>query len=252
MLIRLVFFTTFLFLFPFTGQSREAPQKLLNSMEGAVKEAQKVQGEVDAWAVEREKLLSEILELKNLKRWYTHQQEKYESYIQNQKKVISELKRQLEEAKKINILLEPYLDEAVKRLEEFIASDLNFLPEERQKRLAFLKNSLDDYHLELSEKLRRVLEALQVEAEYGRGIEKNEAVLSQGSESTQVYLLRVGRVALFYQTLDGKKCGYLDRSSNTWRELPATFNSEISKALDMIERRRAYELVELPLRRVQP
>ena len=252
MLKGLVFFITFLFFFPFTGQGKETPQKLINSMEGAVKEAQKVQGEVDAWAVEREKLLSEILELKNLKRWYTHQQKKYEGYIQKQRKVIAELKRQREEAKKINIFLEPYLDDTVKRLEEFIASDLSFLPEERQKRLAFLKNSLDDYHLELSEKLRRVLEALQVEAEYGRGIEKNEAVLSQDNESTQVYLLRVGRVALFYLTLDGKKCGYLDRSSNTWRELPASFNSEISKALDMIERRRAYELVELPLRRVQP
>ncbi|WP_457572223.1 DUF3450 domain-containing protein [Desulfovulcanus sp.] len=251
MLKYFMYFFCFLFFFSYAGMCEETPQKLIKSMQGVIKDAQKVQKEVDAWAMEREKLLSEISELKNLKRWYMHQQKKYETYIQKQKQLLAELQRRRKEARRINISLEPYLDDTVKRLEEFIGSDLNFLPEERQKRLAFLKDSLDDYHLGLSEKLRRVLEVLQVEAEYGRGIEKSEAVLTLDNKPTEVRLLRIGRVALFYQTLDGKRCGYME-AGGTWKDLPASFNSEISKALDMIDHRRAYDLIELPLRRVQP
>ena len=251
MLKYFMYFFCFLFFFSYAGMCEETPQRWIKSMQEAVKDAQKVQKQVDAWAVEREKLLAEISELKSLKRWYVHQQKKYETYIQKQKQVIADLQKRRKEARRINIFLEPYLDDTVKRLEEIIGSDLKFLPEERQKRLAFLKDSLDDYHLGLSEKLRRVLEALQVEAEYGRGIEKSEAVLTLDNKPIEVRLLRIGRVALFYQTLDGKRCGYMD-VDGSWKDLPASFNSEITRALDMIEHRRAYDLIELPLRRVQP
>ncbi len=66
------------------------------------------------------------------------------------------------------------MDEWLMRLEEFVKKDLPFLPEERERRLKFLKDSLNDYHLGLDEKTRRLLESLQAEAGYGEDVEKSE------------------------------------------------------------------------------
>ena len=67
--------------------------------------------------------------------------------------------------------LEPYLDEVIERLAGFIEQDLDFLTEERNMRLQFISDSVNDYHITMSEKLNRVLEALTVETEYGRSVE---------------------------------------------------------------------------------
>ena len=123
--------------------------------------------------------------------------------------------------------------------------------DERTRRLAFLKDSLADYDLGSGEKLRRILEALHVEADYGRNIEKSEAVLDIQGSQTSVYLLRIGRTAVFYVSLDGTKVGRL-APTGEWEPLPSGYASELTRAMEMAERRRAVELVELPLGEVKP
>ena len=143
--------------------------------------------------------------------------------------------------------LEPYLEKIYRRLEGFVAGDLQFLHEERTRRLAFLRSSLDDYRVKLSEKLRRMLEALQVEANYGRSIGKTEGVLSLGGEKSGVNFIRVGRLSLFFLSEDHEKAGYLDTKTGKWKLLDHKYARELSKAIEMAERKRAIELVDLPV-----
>jgi hypothetical protein len=49
------------------------------------------------------------------------------------------------------------------------------------------------------------------------------------------------------QTLDEEAVGIYD--GNQWVELPGKYRAEISKAIDIAERRRPIEFVNLPLRR---
>ena len=56
-------------------------------------------------------------------------------------------------------------------MEQFIALDVPFLPEERKNRVMDLKAMMDRADVAASEKFRRVMEAYQVEMDYGRTME---------------------------------------------------------------------------------
>ncbi len=227
--------------------SETLPADLQKKMETAIRQGQKSQTDADAWAKEREAHLNEIRELRNRKRWLTHQQEKYGTYIRKQQEAIAELGRKKKEAEKINMRLEPFLDELMLRLEEFVKADIPFLLEERRKRLRFLKDTLDSYHAGLAEKTQRVLEALQVEAGYGASVEKTETTIQLENGPTHVNLLRIGRTALFYQTPDGKQSGRFSREKGGWEALPAEYGREITRAMEIAEKRRTPVLLDLPI-----
>ena len=223
------------------------PTEIHKRMETAIQIEQKAQKKGDTWAKEKENILAEIHDLKDRQKWLDFQRKRYKAYIEKEKGVLQGLKRKKKEFEKIQMDLEPYLDEVLGRLETFVKSDLQFLREERAKRIAFLKDSLNDYRVGLSEKLRRVLEALQVEAKYGRDIEKKEGVLRINGETIEANLLRVGRLALFYETLDHGKVGVLYRDSGNWKTLPHEYEREINRAMEMAQRKRAIELLDLPV-----
>jgi hypothetical protein len=101
-------------------------------------------------------------------------------------------------------------------LKQFVELDLPFLPEERRKRVATLEELMNRANVTISEKYRRVVEAYQIEMEYGRTLEAYEGQIGTGNQARTVQFLRVGRVALMYQTLDQKETGYWDADKKTW------------------------------------
>jgi len=227
------------------GGQREA-------LKAVAQTGQPAQGEADPWAMERDGLLAEIGELKARLDWLQHQRAKYQVYLERQQEAIPELERQKERRTALKLFVEPFLDHVVKRLESYIQQDLPFLAEERAQRIAFLKGSLNDYHLSPAEKFRRVMEALRVEAEYSKSIETTEESLELNGESVQVQVFRLGRIALFYRSLDGKRAGILSRTTGEWKALPERWVQPVTRAMEMAERRRAYDLVDLPVGRLEP
>ena len=232
---------------PFTAQAGTEPAEVEAALAAALKTEQEASAEAEAWAGEREVLRQKIGQAKTQLKWLDSQNRRYEDYIKRQKEAVEELERRKRELARIKIELEPYLDEVVDRLAAFIQSDLDFLPQERAGRLAFLRRSLSDYNLPASEKLRRVMEALIVEAGYGSSVEKTEAEIEIDGQRVWVDQLRVGRLALYYQTPDGRRLGWRPAGAAGWSELPAALGRELSRALEMAQRRRAVELVNLPL-----
>ena len=235
-----------MFLFLPQSQALE-PGELQRKAEEAVRTWKKIQELEDRWAAEREKLLGEIERLEAQKRLLLWKKEKMEKYVADLKERIAELKRRTMELKKINQELEPYLDETVKRLREFIKGDLPFLMEERQKRLFALQSGLDSYDAGIAEKLRRVLEALRIEVDYGGQVEVTEEQITLADGPRTVRLFRLGRLALFYRTLDGKEIGRFNPETGQWEKLPSHFSREVERAMEMAARRRAADLLKLPI-----
>ena len=199
------------------------------------------------WTDRRDEASSEIRDMKLMDSWLEYQIMKYGRYIAKQEEVIAELERRKEEAARIEMELEPFLETVVDSLEAFVATDLPFLPDERSRRIQFLRESLDDYRLELSEKLRRVFEALLVETEYGRNVSATQVELTIRGLPTQVSIFRLGRTALYYQTADGASAGVWNPSVGQWRPLDESSIRTLKTARDMADRKRAVELLNLPL-----
>jgi hypothetical protein len=99
----------------------------------------------------------------------------------------------------------------------------------------------------MGEKIRRVFEGLRVEMDYGKGVETAKEEIDFQNQKILVKVLRLGRTALLMQTLDGKEIGIYD--DNEWVALPGKYRAEIDKAIDIAERRRPIEFVNLPVRR---
>lgn len=236
-----------LLLVPVLARGATTAEEVHETMSGAVASEARAQAAYNRWSDEKAGVADEIRDMKAMDDWLEFQNEKYVKYIKKQHAVIAELERRKKEAKLIRMQLEPFLETVVARLEEFVEQDLPFLPEERRQRIAFLHSSLDDYHLSLSEKLRRVFEALLVETEYGRNVATTTQELDLDGTATQVTVFRLGRTALFYQAADGTSAGVWDRQAGAWKPLDQGVVRTLRRATEMAERKRAVELLELPI-----
>ncbi len=224
-----------------------AVKKVHRQASQAVAVEAEAQKQYQDWSDRRDQESEEIRQMKATEAWLEFQNRKYGKYLKKQEAVIAELVRRKEEAKRIKMELEPFLETVVNQLESFVDSDLPFLSEERTQRIKFLRESLYDYHLELSEKLRRVFEALLIETEYGQNVSTSIQELEINDTPTQVKIFRLGRAALYYQTTDGSKVGIWDKKTQSWRVLDSAYSLTLRRAKDMAERKRAVELLELPL-----
>jgi hypothetical protein len=242
--------TLFVFLGSLSVFGQEGPQDVHQKVSQSITTESKAQDKADAWTTEKERILDEIRDMKYNITWHQYRQEKYKIYIKEAEENIKNLEFQKDEILNLRERLDPYLEEVVKRLEAFIAEDLPFLSEERQRRLDNLWSSLNNYNVTLSEKLRRVLEeGLLIETQYyGQGIEAIEdQTLNIGGNDTQVTLFRLGRLLMLYMTIDGSQIGRYNPDTRQWESLPENLTRNVRRILDIAQKRRTAEIVELPL-----
>ncbi len=199
------------------------------------------------WLQEKQLLADETHNLKLAAKLLEARILRLHAYRQQRQREIQKLKNGLKEMAEIGIRLEPYLDELVDRTEALQASGLPFAMVERQRRLADLADTLNSYDADLPDKLRRVMETLKIEAGFGRGFEVSEEVLPIAGGETTVRVLRLGRIGLYYLTLDGAGAGWFNREHEAWEELPGVYSESVKEALRMALKQRAFDLVRLPV-----
>jgi len=141
----------------------------------------------------------------------------------------------------------PLMIRMITGLEQFVGLDVPFLKDERAKRISSLKQMMDRADINSSEKFRRLLEAYQVEVDYGRTIEAYTALQSVDGQEREVDFLRIGRLELIYLTRDGKKAGSWDQQTKTFVALPDSTISQISKGLRIARKQLAPDMLTLPV-----
>ena len=75
---------------------------------------------------------------------------------------------------------------------------------------------------------------------------EDETLNLNGAE-TQVTIFRLGRVRMFYMSIDQKQVGIFNERSGQWEALSEDMIKEFKVAFDMALAKRAAEIVELPL-----
>jgi hypothetical protein len=166
-----------------------------------------------------------------------------DALVSAQDEAIASLRRQTEEMERTERELLPLMMRMLDGLKKFVALDLPFLATERKERLAALEALMADPSANNADKFRRLLEAWQIEAEYGRSLGSERAEV----EGRAVDVLRLGRTALFYLSTDGAQAGVWDAEARRWVALPHRHVGEIRRGLRMARETAAPDLLRLPL-----
>lgn len=249
MIRRILLTMTLLILGSSLAIGQDTPKKVHQKVSTTISTEAKAQEKADEWNWNKKVVLDDIRLLKYRITWLQYRQEKNRIYIEGVKENIANLEFKKAELNKLREQLEPYLEEVIERLAAFVEQDIPFLPEERQRRLNALRDSMNNYNVPLSEKMRRVFaEGLQIEAQYGKMIEAWEDVtLNLGGADTQVTIFRLGRVGMIYMSIDQTQIGRWNQKTKQWEPLPEDYIRDVRVALDMAQRRRAAEIVDLPI-----
>lgn len=159
-----------------------------------------------------------------------------ERQIANQQKVINDLTRSIDQVTVRERQMQPLILRMLDSLEQFVALDVPFLPQERENRIEQLRAVQERADISVAEKFRQVLEAYKIEAEYGRNSIVYEDSLNIGGSEKQVNMLMVGRIALLYQTKDRELTGVWDQQNRSWVELDrGTYANAVANAIKVAE-----------------
>jgi hypothetical protein len=153
----------------------------------------------------------------------------------------------IDEVSVIERQITPLMIRMIEGLEQFITLDIPFLPKERTNRVADLKVMMDRADVAPSEKFRRVMEAYQVEMDYGNTLEAYSGLQAIRGQIRDVDFLRVGRTALIYQTRDASIQGAWNTQTRQWEELPSSYRTQVTKGLRMAKKQMAPDLLMLPI-----
>ena len=85
----------------------------------------------------------------------------------------------------------------------------------------------------VSEKFSQILRAYQIENEYGRTMETYGDTIEIDGTERIVDMLKVGRIALVYQTQDGESTGMWNSGSEQYEEIDSSYESSIRQGIRM-------------------
>jgi hypothetical protein len=170
-----------------------------------------------------------------------------EKVVASQIEEIASFVAQLDRLELTNRDVVPLMAKMLDALEQLVRLDIPFLEEERGNRVRELRGIMDRADIATSEKFRRILEAYQIEMEYGRTIEATRGPQTMNGAERQVDFLRFGRIGLYYQTLDGSEVGCWDQGARRWKVLDDSYRFGIRQGLQIARKQIAPDLVKLPV-----
>ena len=236
---------------PVLAQTDEADAEDLEaSVDETVETARDTQMKLDDWSAERSALETRYrtaqANIEYIRERLARQTEVGSALDGN----VAELERRLDESSRLQAVIQDTLNVTLGRLEKEVARDLPFLKEERDHRMAGLRSVMAQPDVTPAEKLRRLLEAMLVEAQYGETVEVETANIQVGGKDIHADILRIGRLTMYWRSPDGSQVGTWDPVSRNWVVLPGSYNRVIGRSMEMASRMRPTELVSLPLGRI--
>ena len=229
------------------GAGKEAAE---SNTQQALQNRLLTQQELDQWSAEKAELVGRLRAATASVDWLKERRVAETARVQSLDERIGELDRRLEEATRLEGSMQDTLLVILGRVEETCKRGLPFLPEERKNRLLLVRSELARPDFTAAEKLRRVLEGLQVETDYANSVEVYQGPIDVDGQETYADILRLGRVALFWQTPDQQRAGWYNQASGRYEKLSAGEKRNIGRAIEMATRMRPVELIDLPLGKI--
>jgi hypothetical protein len=168
--------------------------------------------------------------------------------VQGQEATLDDIKISMDQVDVINRQIFPLMERMIDGLEQSVSLDIPFLLEERINRVDVLKETLARSDVSVAEKFRKVMEAYQIELDYGSSAEFYKQSLNLGEDyGVRDYnMLRIGRIGLYFQSDNSDITGMWDVNVGDWI-IDDDHRNEIRKGLRMARQLIAPELMLIPL-----
>jgi rubrerythrin len=216
--------------------------RVMGEQAGADKEAAASQAKIDQLADQTQDMVGKyrqaLADAESLKKY----NEQLAIQVKSQTDRVGQMKKQLVDIEATQRDVLPLMQKMIDTLEQFVPLDVPFLIEERTKRVANLKQMMARADVSTSEKYRRILEAYQIEMEYGRTLEAYEGKLGEGDKARTVQFVRLGRISLMYQTPDGGETGYWDAGGKKWVQDDG-YSHDVREAIRVAKKQGAPDLL---------
>ena len=222
----------------------------IDTQVGTDKAAQQSQEKIDSLVDNTTEMVAEYRDLIQQTQSLKAYNDQLDTLVTSQHDELNSITQQLKNIETTQRDIVPLMTRMIDVLEQFIALDVPFLEEERHNRVVALKTMMGRADVSLSEKYRRIMEAYQVETEYGRTIEAYQADIEIEGENRTVDFLRIGRVSLYYLTLDGLDAGIWDTERQQWQPLDKRYLEPISDGLKVARKQLPPDLLVLPVKTV--
>ena len=166
--------------------------------------------------------------------------------VQGQQAVLEDIALSMDQIDVINRQIFPLMERMIDGLDQSVKLDVPFLMEERTERVENLRDIMERSDVSVAEKFRKVMEAYQIENDYGSNSETYTQSLTLDGETRSYNILRVGRIGLYFQSDDTAITGYWDNNQRAWVRDDSA-RSEIRKGIRIARQQIAPELITIPL-----
>ncbi|MEQ8427811.1 MAG: DUF3450 domain-containing protein [Gammaproteobacteria bacterium] len=223
-------------------------EKVQQVGEQKVEESKKSQEKIDKIVegaqerlIQYRSLLKQIEGLKTYNNQLTTQ-------VTSQQDLIERFDESISQVALIERQMSPLVEKMADSLEAFIELDIPFHYEERRERMAFIRDNLMSADIDVAEKFRQVIEAYQIENEYGRKIDSYQDIITIDGTEHEVDVLRVGRIAMVSQTKDTLISARWNNDSRKWEVLDnVTYRNAIRNGIKMAKKQASIDIVKLPI-----
>jgi hypothetical protein len=233
-------------LLPLSGSS-QALEQILKAQQNRTRLAQESQETIDQVVKKtrglEDRFKATLKEIEGLKVYNTL----LGLQVANQKDKIKDIRTSIDQVEVINRQIVPIMTQMIAGLDQFVALDVPFLKDKREERVAKLQELMERDDVSVAEKFRKVTEAYQIENDYGSTIESYKDTLVIDGATRELDFLRVGRIALLYQSPDGKLSGAWDQQNRQWQVLGNEYKNQIKFGLQIAKKQVAPDLVLLPV-----
>jgi hypothetical protein len=242
------YLAAFLLAVPLNAPTAETIDQITAIGEQRIGEGQAAQEAIDRLSEQSDALVSQYKQVIKVVDGLKVYNSLLQKQVYNQTAEMTAMQTSIDEVSVIERQIIPLMVRMIDSLEDFIRLDVPFLTEERNGRIARLRQMMERSDVEAAEKFRRVIEAYQIENDYGRTIEAYKGTLELEGGSREVDFLRIGRVALLYQSADREHSGAWNKASGEWQTLPPEqYKQDIAKGLRIARKQIAPDLLVLPI-----
>ena len=166
--------------------------------------------------------------------------------VEGQSAVLEDISLSMDQVDVINRQIFPLMERMIDGLDQSVKLDIPFLMDERNTRIANLKEIMQRSDVSVAEKFRKVMEAYQIENDYGTTIENYTQSLTIEGGTRSFNMLRIGCIGLYFQSDDTQITGRWDNEARDW-VIDNSARNEVRKGLRVAKQLIAPELIIVPV-----